>query len=125
MLALLQTELFIEYGAFKGFRLSPEGRPYNQTYWVMIKENDVVRVRVGVPISVTLNPRVSGVDANSVYDWLWNQGLAFLEEYQPGSDEEIEDVTVLIDGDIVVAGVFDTPWEKLIIANNGDDAPPF
>lgn len=122
---MIQTELFIEYGPYKGFRMSPEGESYNQTYWVMMKENDIVKLRIGVPISVTLNPRVSGIDVNGVYEWLWNQGLAFLEKYQSKNEQETKDVTLLIDGDKVIAGVFDTPWDELIIDNNGEDAPPF
>ena len=122
---MVQTEFFIEYGPYQGFRVSPEGKPYNQTYWVMIKENDVVRLRIGVPISVTLNSRVSGIDVNGVYDWLWNQGLDFLEKYRPENEEETQDATLLIDGDEVVAGVFDIPWDELMIDNTGEAASPF
>lgn len=111
-----QAETFIKYGAYQGFKISFDNQSDKQAYWLMIKKNDVVKLWIGVSVSVTLNPRVSGIDSAGVYDWLWNQGLAFLDVDQHDYDKE---VTLLIEGGTVVDGEFDTPWEMLMVEDAG------
>lgn len=116
----------MEYGSYQGFKALPENQAEDQMYCLIIKEKETVKLRIGVSAAITLNAGVSGVDEYNVYDWLWNQGLNFLDVYKNDYETLLEnyktqDVTVLIDEDSIAEGELTVPWETLIVKNTDEN----
>lgn len=108
-----QASFYIEYGSYQGFKASPDNESERHMYSFIIKENDAIKLRIGIPTSVTLNPRVSGIDKNNVYGWLWNQGLNFLHIHE--KEHQINDIKLIIDDELVKNGEVSAPWEQFIV----------
>lgn len=121
-----QEAFFMELGAYKAYKASALSESERQMYFLIIKEDDVIILRIGVSKAITLNPRVSGVSADYVYDWLWNQGLSFLHdygtEYQTLLDKyKINAIQIIIDENLVKSGEFSAPWEDFIVKGTDKD----
>ena len=115
-----QGEFFMELGRYQAFKAYPASGEAQQMYFLIIKDSGIIKLSIGVSAAITLNSRVSGVSAAYVYDWLWNQGLSFLSDFEADYQtlldrHEVENITIIIDEELVKSGEFSAPWEDLFV----------